>query len=330
MTTRSPRPRRWLSGLLALALLLTVAACDSSTPADAPELDSPELEALVNDFATDLSLSAQAKNTLTSAVAKHTRKERAPGFLWHIAADLQPTLSDAQLDRIESFVTEARPRRDRMERRLHRIKDGLQRALQHLDLTDAQKDSIRAIRSAYQPQIRALRQARRSGEITPEAFRAQMRALRAKLRADISGVLTDEQRAELEAMRERWQERRADRRAQWQERRAEARAVRAEVLNLSADQEEALQTLRAEHRAQLQALRDQRQSGDLTPQQLIDALTDLRTEHRAALRDILSSTQYEIVMIHRALAIKAMQNRAAHRAHQRGAKQGPPRHRGMR
>jgi Spy/CpxP family protein refolding chaperone len=112
--------------------------------------------------------------------------------------------------------------------------DGFGRGFKQLNLSDEQRQQLRAIRERYQqtfaPQRQELRQlaeTRRSGgTLTPEQqaraqeLHAQLRANGEKLRAEMLSVLTPEQQAQLKQQREQFKERREEFKQQRQERRA--------------------------------------------------------------------------------------------------------------
>ena len=143
--------------------------------------------------------------------------------------------------------------------------------LSGLDLTVEQKEALADLRDEYRPQIRDLLQQRRDGSISEESFRTQMQALRASMREALHGILTDAQLETLEARRD-----------ELQGRREAARAVRAEVLGLTAEQEEQLDALRSDSEA---------------PTLLMDDYD----AWKASLAEILNEEQVEITVVHAAL-----------------------------
>lgn len=106
-------------------------------------------------------------------------------------------------------------------------KHGGMRGFHGIELTDAQKEQIRAIREAKRPdpalidEIKTIMQAKRAGTITPEqqerarVLRAQAREKGELVRSQIEAVFTPEQRQQIEQkkqeMRQRWEERRQQR-----------------------------------------------------------------------------------------------------------------------
>ena len=104
-------------------------------------------------------------------------------------------------------------------------------SLRGIELTDAQREQIRAIHEANKPNpadfeaLKAIREARRNGGTISEEQRAQMKDLRQARKAkmeqvhqQILNVLTPEQRTQLEAQKAEMQKRREEFRQKRQER----------------------------------------------------------------------------------------------------------------
>jgi periplasmic protein CpxP/Spy len=108
----------------------------------------------------------------------------------------------------------------------------LGRMARHLDLTDEQKTRIRDLMESHKPQLEAQREARRAAHrALADAVAAEPRdeaairaraaeigrvagdsaVLKARIRSEISPLLTDQQREKLREMKERFQERKGRR-----------------------------------------------------------------------------------------------------------------------
>jgi periplasmic protein CpxP/Spy len=105
--------------------------------------------------------------------------------------------------------------------------------LRGIELTDAQKEQIRQIHEANKPteaqmaEVRALKEARKSGGEITEAQRAQMKAFHEQMRvkhesvkAQVLAILTPEQRQQIETQKAEREKMREQRRQQRQERKA--------------------------------------------------------------------------------------------------------------
>ena len=95
--------------------------------------------------------------------------------------------------------------------------------LRGVDLTDAQKEQLKAIREANKPNpadfeaLKAIRETRKSGGTVTEEQKAQMKQLREarkakseQVRLQVMGILTTEQKAQLEARKAEMQKRREE------------------------------------------------------------------------------------------------------------------------
>lgn len=103
-------------------------------------------------------------------------------------------------------------------------KNGVMRGLRGIELTDTQKEQLRAIREANRPdettinEMRTLMQAKREGTLTAEqqerlrTFKEQRRANAEVVRQQVLAILTPEQLQQLEQkkqeMKQRWEQRR--------------------------------------------------------------------------------------------------------------------------
>ncbi len=97
--------------------------------------------------------------------------------------------------------------------------------LRGIDLTDAQKEQIKALHEANKPdqatmeEMKSLMQARRAGTLTDDqkarmqSFRDQQKAKMEVLHQQVLSILTPEQRAQVEARKAEMEKRRAERKA---------------------------------------------------------------------------------------------------------------------
>lgn len=114
-------------------------------------------------------------------------------------------------------VSTQQPRRDGLGRRgmRRRARMGRQQALEQINLTDAQKQQMRTIvqtraqgNQAQRAELRQLMQQWRAGTLSPEgqarakALRGQMMDERMATHTQMMGVLTTEQKAKLQEIRE--------------------------------------------------------------------------------------------------------------------------------
>ena len=318
------------ASLLAMLLMITLAACDSSTAPDAEqELAAQTADALEADLTQTLGLSTEQQGDLQGVRNRFDGQEHEPGYLWTLAAELQATLTDEQKQELFDRVT--RDRGDICES--GRFGDmgegpggfGLPRPGGHMGghgygfngggscfsdvLTDEQDAAIDALREALKAEVDALREARQAGTLEQDAFRDQLQTLLEALKADIDALLTDEQRDAIEACRA---ERQAEREAEREARRAADRAAMSAALGLTAEEETALFTLLDDHKAEVRDLLQQFQDQLIECTDFQATIEDLKAAHDESLQALLDDTQWEIVLIHRALSSRMRRHGRGH------------------
>jgi Spy/CpxP family protein refolding chaperone len=274
-----PRFARLLPAAV-LGVAMVLGGCDSTSPADEAD-DTPTVEAAalsdaVTSLSTAASLSDDQANALRERLATYDG-ERTPGLLWAVAADAHQQLTDDQMAALRARIQERRAdRRENGPRRGPRgpFRKALRHRLQALDLTDVQREELRAFRAEYRDEMQSFREACREGTLS-EADAEAWRALRTEMREAFRDVLTDEQRQQLDARRD-----------ELEDRREQIRDARAEALDLTDEQRARFDSLRAEFGG----------SGDRL---LRRCNRENRGERPGA--SILTEEQKEIVMIHRVL-----------------------------
>lgn len=345
---KTPKTNMWRLSLLALVFAVTFSACESPTAVnDDDAFDSETIAELSESLTTELNLSPAQQQEMNAALTRLGDRNggdtQEPGFLWELAAELHATLTDEQLEQLleraanrggAGFGDRGRGGqggpgfggRGRGGQR----PDSLGRPDPFSNLTtplsDDQIAAIEAIRADYATQREALIESFRNGDIERDAFRTQMQELHDAMKAEIEGVLTDEQKAELDQIRaEREAEReaeRAEREAALEARRDSAKVVMATVLGLTDDQVTSLETLWADQDAAFEDIRAQVDAGDLTREEAQAAIEALRTDFDTALQALLTEDQYEIVQIHNALASRG--GRGSKGRGGRGGQRGGP------
>lgn len=121
----------------------------------------------------------------------------------------------AQQPQQNNAASTQQPRRERLERRDVARRARRQRALDQINLTDGQRQQMLSIRQTQiqssnpqRAELRQLMQQWRSGTITPEGkerakvLRGQMMESRMGVRSQMMAVLTAEQKARLQELRE--------------------------------------------------------------------------------------------------------------------------------
>jgi len=286
-----------------------LSACDS---ADTGNFESQEIEALYQSVSSELALTSDQGAAFVRTLDKHDRPDRSPGFMWTVAAELSENLTAEQiasllertgsLERNEPFkglkgfpggggyygvggFMGGSPRHGQAPG------DGV------IELTDEQQDALRAIHEDFRSKMKSLRDEHEAGAITDEELLSEIRSIHDAMRTELDAVLTEEQKAALEEFRR-------EKEAEFQAFREEVNDVRDGVLGLTDDESEAFDAIMSDQLSAREVLFEQFQAGDLTItefQSEVEALNEARNE---ALEALLSETQYQIVQIHDALAVR--------------------------
>jgi hypothetical protein len=297
-------------------LLVGLTACES--PTEVAETDDAALE-LASSLAQELDLSSTQAQALDASLDGEGERMREPGALWYLAARLQEELTDEQkvalFERAEAMTDVCAVRGAGPLGRGHgmtgghlphdaRFMDGLvHHAFRIIDdlLTDEQRAAIEDLMARYRSAVQDLMAALRNREITEEEFRTEMEALREALRVELAAQLTEEQRTELEA---RLEAKRAEVEARRDAVKEQSRAAMFEVLGLAGDAADAVSAILDETAVEREALLEQVRSGAIDPREQVAALQELHERERAELQLLMDPTQWEIVEIHDALAVR--------------------------
>ena len=311
---------------LCLALALTLTACDTTNLGSTQNSD--EVNAPVAAMIDELDLTNDQAEQIVALTER--MDSDTPGRLWYVAAELQQTLTDEQKTELMASVSnQERAMRDKvMRNRPDGAKRGGMgmRGFENLStpLTEEQKSQLETLRDEQRTKAQALMQARRDGSKSSEEIRAEAEVLREGMRASLSGILTEEQVAELETQREARQERIKERRDGAEEGRgrngrgmrglsAETRdafgSAMEEALGLTDTQLAELAALHESQREKMKALREQARDGEGNRDAMRESFETMRSELTASRNDILTEEQQEVVTIHRALMVQHMERR---------------------
>ncbi|QXD15049.1 hypothetical protein GQ464_016825 [Rhodocaloribacter litoris] len=299
-------------GIVLAAALLPV-ACDTTQPLTETDTTGAETQAVTEELQSTLQLDAAQTAELGRLLGRLEQQEREPGALWTVAAALHERLNEAQRERLREQVAALQERAGAerpgpFRRPGRRDRQGApapfgDRGPLADDLTDEQRAALEELRDRFREQMQTLRQQRQDGTLTDEDFRRQIREQASAMREAAQALLTEEQQAALAARQE-------ERRRQGAERREAARAARAEALGLTAEQQAALERLVERHREAVQALFREVRDGTRDREALRDELQTLRAEHRAEVAGILTEAQQEIVALHHLLAARVLRQAA--------------------
>ena len=308
--------RNLLITSLFVTLALFSAGCENPfAQNDEVQLDSTELEMFSIDLVNDLNLSDKSARNLRSALSRHGRggeRDREPGFLWKLAAELQQTLTEEEKNNIFARLEEVKEKgkdRGKDAGKDRGKKDGGALRVIYSVLADDQKPQFDAIMEAFRTGMDAIFASIKAGEMTREEAKAEIESMEETMKSAIDALLTDDQKTQLEQMR-------ADRKA---EKKAYLEAVhqaKIEALGLTVDQIAAIETARAETKAAMEALKAQVESEDLTKEEAREAAKAIFESNKTTMDAIFTATQIEIIKIHKYLEMRWRHNK------ERGGKNG--------
>ena len=301
---------------LFITLALFTAGCENPfAQNDEIQLDSPELEMFSSDLENDLNLSDKSVRNLRSALGRHGRggeRDREPGFLWKLAAELQQTLTEEEKNNIFARLEEVKEKgkdRGKDAGKDRGKKDGGALRVIYSVLTDDQKPQFDAIMEAFRTGMDAIFASIKAGEMTREEAKAEIESMEETMKSAIDALLTDDQKAQLEQMRE---DRKAEKKAYMEA----VRQAKIEALGLTDDQIAAIEAARAETKAAMEALKAQVESEDLTKEEAREAAKAIFEANKTAMDAIFTATQIEIIKIHKYLEMRWRHNK------DRGGKDG--------
>ena len=301
---------------LFITLALFTAGCENPfAQNDEVQLDSPELEMFSSDLENDLNLSDKSARNLRSALGRHGRggeRDREPGFLWKLAAELQQTLTEEEKNNIFARLEEVKEKgkdRGKDAGKDRGKKDGGALRVIYSVLTDDQKPQFDAIMEEFRSGMDAIFASIKAGEMTREEAKAEIESMEETMKSAIDALLTDDQKAQLEQMR-------ADRNAEKKAYMVSVRQAKIDALGLTDDQITAIEAARAETKAAMEALKAQVESEDQTKEEAREAAKAIFEANKTAMDAIFTATQIEIIKIHKYLEMRWRHNK------ERGGKGG--------
>lgn len=157
--------------------------------------------------------------------------------------------------------------------------------MEQLDLTDAQRSQIEALKA----DMKADREALAKQSLTAEERKVAMKQIKEEYKTALDAILTDSQRAqfaEMKADRKRKFGKRGDR-ADKQQRRQDRAAKMADELDLTEAQRSQMAELMQAQKEEMKQLREQ----DLTKEERKAAAKEIRERYKTQQRSLLTASQ---------------------------------------
>ena len=299
--------------------MLIFSACDTLEQASQDDTGVGVTASSANSIVDGLQLSGAEAEIVKEAFARHADEGREAS--WYVAAELQETLSAEQkqalIEKSQARLEERKQQTEGMRGRRGTRRQGARDSLLS-DLTDEQKEQLRAAREATGEKLKALVQERKAGNLSEEELRTQADAIRQSMRESLSGILTADQLEKLDARREKIEGERGERGrragAKRAQRRSSTRADGAaseamiDALGLTTEQQEQLEALREEQRTEFEAakkeIRDKVKSGNVDREAINVEMKERMEAAKAKTDAIFTEKQRQIIDIHRALRVE--------------------------
>jgi hypothetical protein len=299
-----------LSLLFSSYVVFFLPGCDHVTePQDvATTLEDMELAKLADSLSADLGASRGQAQKIRQALELHRNIKNQPGFLWKAAGELYLTLSDEQKQNLFDLI-------ERYEAQLAgeglimifegwpglSAKPRMRSIHCSVDLTDEQERAMKTIREAYKKRTDALKRGKRNGVLSESEYGRSMSKLLAAVNEEFLDLLTDRQKAI-------WRRCLASAHDIVDHPRDEAYQVMVRVLGLTGGQVDSLVELKLRLANAYRGLLNSLQEGTIDRDEFIDRIWELRNSRERELAGILDQRQYDIVRIHRALALRMAVN----------------------
>ncbi|MBL7979183.1 MAG: hypothetical protein JNN12_12660 [Bacteroidetes Order II. Incertae sedis bacterium] len=290
--------------LALLALWFVVSGCDAVHPPEATDtttetLTSVQVAQMAVQVSSELQLSGTTARNVSSSFNKHADKQ--PGFLWGVAKDLQATLTAEEKEKLLNPDLDAAGNREGGLRPFfspHGMKgDGIKGTgrpgfIPFDLLTEDQKAQVKTVMEKYGTEIKALMD--KKSTLTTEEFKSQMEALHTARQAELTTLLTEEQKATIATRLE-------EAKARLEAARAAEKESRNTVLAIDAATSDKLDAAYAAQLTALEALATKVKNKEIAIEDVPAQLQAIREAFKTTISGFLSATQVEIVLIHDAL-----------------------------
>jgi len=293
--------------LFLLLVLFAAIGCEKLMKEDI-FVEDPELQALSDGLDADIGLSKSSINAFNDALNRHGKNgkhRRDPGFLWKVAAELQAELSDDEKQRLFGWMDDQLVPYlygANMDKRGGHTPGGPDRSgidikMLHTVLDDAQKEALRTILDSYRTQMSAVMNKVKDGTLDRAAAKAELEALETAMHAEIDALLTDDQKAAIDAkLAEMQQKMDAMRQA--------AHDAMVGALEMTSEEEATLETINKESAEAQKALMEKAKAEEMNREDLKEALTQLIADRNSKIETLFNDKQVETIKIYTALGMQ--------------------------
>ena len=315
--------KRVIQIILPLSILFLI-GCDGifNKDHDRPST-AMDTEALAKELTSELGLNGDQENELYSHIKRGERFHPHPASLWELAVHLSETLTEEQLERLltppegtgfHDMSYGLKPE----EHERSGLKDGFFIDIVLSLLTEEQLEIFESYLEYRNEQVDILRVNLESEDMELDVVMREIKALRSLFRVQLDGLLTDEQKEQLELLMENKKRPRHPRKGPDSESMELIRETMKEALGLTDEQVTALEELRVQFETFQEELSAGYLSSEITEEEFRVSFIEMLEVTRESKDVIFTEEQHLIMRIHRALAIRAHRHFFGHRGFGRG------------
>ena len=281
-----------------------------------------DTEALAKELTSELGLNGDQENELYSHIKRGERFHPHPASLWELAVHLSETLTEEQLERLltppektgfHDMSYGLKPEEHERSGPKDEFFIDMVRSL----LTEEQLEIFESYLEYRNEQVDILKSNFDSGDMELDVVMIEIKALRSLFRVQLDGLLTEEQKEQLEFIMEN-ERPRHPRKGPDSESMERIREAMEEALGLTEEQVTALEELKLQFEASQEELSAAYLSDQVTEEEFRVSFIEMLELTREAKDAIFTEQQHLILRIHRALAIRAHRHFFGHKKFGRG------------
>ena len=271
-------------------------------------IDSQELEFFSRSIEEDISLSRNSTNKLRNGinefgVKNKLDKNREPGFLWYLAAEMQSNLNSEEKAEIFTKVKNKNHKKIKYKQKNNEFErdeknnNGYNQGEKDLFkiLTEEQMIEYNLIVENFMIMMDSIKNRMESGEISREDIESEIEENYSLMNQAIDDLLTDDQKIQLIEMK-------AQRVKEKEAFYLEMEEAKNDALGLSDNQIESLKAFQKDFEDLMLNLKNQIEVGEVDKETARESINSLKTNHRKNIESILNDVQIEIMKIHNFLS----------------------------
>jgi len=275
---------------------------------DEVAIDSEELEFFSRSIEEDISLSKNSKNKLRRGINEFGEKnkldkDRKPGFLWYLAAEMQSTLNDEEKAEIFANIENKNHKKDKPRQKHNEFERDEKNNKGHNQgekdlfeiITDVQMIEYNLIVENFTIRMNLIKNRVESGEISREDVELEIEENYSLMNQAIDDLLTEDQKIQLIEMK-------AQREKEKEEFYLAMEEAKNKALGLSDNQIQSLESFQKDFEGLMLNLRLQIEAGELNKETAEESIKSLKTNHRTSIESVLDDVQIEIMKIHNFLS----------------------------